>query len=1338
MVLAGAVCFRAETADAQAVSSLFIYPFNPAVSKISTAPSARWGLFRQADTIAISTTDNSPIRVLAMNGSVMYLGPPTSLQFAPGHYFVECNGDRDQFAVLPNDYVGASFLGTDADDGTDSQLTQRLAVINPSWVRTGNGEWAVVEAQQGVWNWTVMDQTIAANAGRKIIAYAGNLLPPWVNSNNFVASYTQVVQALASRYSNQLTALEVWNEPWYNKFPNTTNLDTFVAFYLQLQSQARQTVKAINPSIQVIGPAWSDFVQVESLAMTNSIGLFDGWSWHDYDRGDQAPDQDYDGNPNWVPILETDRLSYYFGNFATQKPLLVDELGLYGQSALGIANTSTQALYRSNLDWYRGMCRAIKTTVMYRACGVEAIIPHIFAFYAGEPNPNLELYGWDLSSTNGGIPRGPHPKTSAFLMTCYWLNGATLAGYRTPGTTNVFLYAWQLTNNTSIVFAWAPEGQTVPLQTSGLPQATDIYGRTNNITALTEEPAVFLSNDSDPLVLLSAVRSNLVGITNTAPVIDPLPTESVVAGQPLQITVSAADAERDPITYSATALPPGATFDPVTHTFSWTPGAGASGPYTATFVATDSLGASNSVTITITVLGNLFDGLWAHWKFDESTGTIAIDSAGTNNGTLTGFNFTTNSGWVSGLISNALSFDGVNDSVSIDSSQIILTNNFSFSVWLKPQDANGDHAFISISSLYETSGLRFFVYSNSLLLQGETTAGYQGATFANNAIQDGVWYHVAVIYDNSILSVYLNGALQGSTNWGGDLVMNTVWPSRIGTEGAYYFDGVIDDMMIFQRTLTVAQVQALYQSADQPPVFAPTGNQAVASGQTLAFTVSATDAIGSQMTYSAISLPAGASFNASTQGFTWTPTSGQLGNSTATFIASDGWLTSTQQVLILVTDSTQPDTTPPTLAVTGPGNYQVFATNTITVTGSATDASGIKGVTANGAAASVNGNNWSAPCSLAPGTNAITVIATDNSSNMNTASQVVYAVYNSTTNSTPPDTTPPTLAVTSPGNYQVFTNSAITVTGSATDASGIKGVTVNGVVASVNGSNWSAPCSLAPGTNAITVIATDNSSNMNTASQVVYAVYNSASSPPPNPGPVITTAPTITNAMLQVGNLAVVVAGDTNEFTVGATEPNGGTLNYTWMFGDDATSSPTQVGTASYVYTANCGPYTASVTVDDGTYSTNASFTVAIACQLTVSQLQGTLNFAKTNADTATIKATFALPADFSFTGQLVTLNIGGAQTSFTMDSKGRGLNGLSRFNKPSFNKKTGLWTFNAMLRNGSWHTPWAAYGLINATILKPGVSVTPPVILVIGDESFMAIPTRQYTSQAGKSGRTR
>ena len=1121
-------------------ATLLTQPFNISVSKIQITPSSRWGLFRESDSISIQTSDNSPIRIFDLNGNSVYSGAPTTFTFLRGHYIVECNGDRTQFCVLPDDYAGASFLGTEADDGTDSALTQRLAAINPSWVRAKNGAWAAVEAQSGIFNWVAMDEAIAANPGRKIIAYVADTLPAWVNSNNFFASYTQFVQALASRYPNQLAAIEVWNEPWHDKFPNTTNLDTFVAFYLQLVAQARQTVKTINPAIQVIGPAWTSFDRGDSLAMTNSIGLFDGWSWHDYTRGLYAPDRDYSA-PDWVPILESDRLSYYFGNFATQKPLLVDELGLYGQSALGITNTTTDPLYRSNLDWYRGMCRAVKTVVMYRACGVEEISPHVFAEFTQSPNPNLELYGWDQSATNSSVGRGPHPKTSAFLMTCYWLNGATLADYRTPGQ-KAFLYAWQLTNNTSIVFAWAPEGQTVPLQTTGLPQATDIYGRTNNFTTLTEEPVLFHSNDADPLVLLGAVRSNLVGITNSAPVIDPLPTESVVAEQPLQITVTATDADNDPITYSATTLPPGATFEPLTHKFLWTPGAGASGSYTATFVATDSLGASNSVTITITVLGTLFDGLLSHWKLDESTGTIAADSAGANNGTLTGFNFTTNSGWVPGKIGNGLRFDGVNDSVILDSSQINLTNNFALSLWLKPQDASSDGAFISVRSHYEVGGLRFFVSGNSLVLQGETAAGWQATTFANNAIQDGIWYHVAVVYDNSILRVYLNGAPQGSTNWGTDFVTNPADSSRIGTEGGYYFKGVIDDVMLFERTLTSAQVQALYQTGDQPPVFIPIKSQAVGSGQTLNFTLSASDPDNTNLTYSATSLPSGASFNATTRTFSWTPSVSQTGTYNVTFIVSDGILTDSESIAITVSSGVVPNT--------------------------------------------------------------------------------------------------------------------------------------------IN----------------------------------------------------FTSNPTMTNPVIQIDSLAVAVAGDTNVFTVSATDSDGKTLYYAWTFGDGGTSTRFTSNTSSHIYT-DCGPYTATVTVDDGIYSTNASLTVSIACLLNTTRLQGTLNFAQTNADACTIKGTFALPPDYNFSNKVVTLNIGGAETSFTLDGKGRGLNGLNRFNKPSYNKTTGLWTFNAILRNGSWRNSWAAHGLINASILKPGVPVTLPVVLAIDNDSFMATPSRQYTSQAGKSG---
>ena len=51
----------------------------------------------------------------------------------------------------------------------------------------------------------------------------------------------------------------------------------------------------------------------------------------------------------------------------------------------------------------------------------------------------------------------------------------------------------------------------------------------------------------------------------------------------------------------------------------------------------------------------------AHWTFDEGSGTIAYDSAGTNNGAVIG------ASWTAGWINDALSFDGLNDYVNVGS-----------------------------------------------------------------------------------------------------------------------------------------------------------------------------------------------------------------------------------------------------------------------------------------------------------------------------------------------------------------------------------------------------------------------------------------------------------------------------------------------------------------------------------------------------------------------------------------------------------------------------------------------------------------------------------------------
>jgi T5SS/PEP-CTERM-associated repeat protein len=333
-----------------------------------------------------------------------------------------------------------------------------------------------------------------------------------------------------------------------------------------------------------------------------------------------------------------------------------------------------------------------------------------------------------------------------------------------------------------------------------------------------------------------------------------------------------------------------------------------------------------------------------------------------------------------------------------------------------------------------------------------------------------------------------------------------------------------------------------------------------------------------------------------------------------------------------------------------------------------------------------------------------------------------------------PDTTPPQLTVSSPTNYQTFTNAATTVSGTASDASGIQSVTVNGAVASVVGTNWSTQFTLDYGTNTITVIATDASANMNTATQVVHAVLNPGTST--NRPPQITAGLSVTNALLQAGNTAVVLLDETNTFSVTATDADSDTLEYQWAFGD-GDGSNTTIGTVEHVYTNQCGPYSASVTVSDGQASTNSDLIVAVACQMQVRKLQVKLDFAKTNSDSCMVQGTVDLPADYSFAGKLATLDVGGAEVSFTLPNKrGSAHNGYSTFGKPTYNKKTGLWTVRASFRHGFWQTEWADYGMISSNLPNPGVLVTNfPLIFVVDTEAFMGTTNLHYTAKQNKSG---
>lgn len=203
------------------------------------------------------------------------------------------------------------------------------------------------------------------------------------------------------------------------------------------------------------------------------------------------------------------------------------------------------------------------------------------------------------------------------------------------------------------------------------------------------------------------------------------------------------------------------------------------------------------------------------------------------------------------------------------------------------------------------------------------------------------------------------------------------------------------------------------------------------------------------------------------------------------------------------------DTTAPALAITFPTTEATYSTaaSSITLSGSATDAVGVTGITWTGPSSSGNATftaGTSAPWSvtgivLASGSNAFTLRAYDSAGNMGSGG--ITVTY------TPPDTTAPTVTITAPTTGTTYSTavSSITLTGTATDSVGVTGVTwtspsSSGVVSIVAGTNvsWSASgIALVSGSNTLTVRAFDLAGN--SGSDVLTATYT-----PPD-----TTAPSV-------------------------------------------------------------------------------------------------------------------------------------------------------------------------------------------------------------------------------------
>jgi hypothetical protein len=212
-------------------------------------------------------------------------------------------------------------------------------------------------------------------------------------------------------------------------------------------------------------------------------------------------------------------------------------------------------------------------------------------------------------------------------------------------------------------------------------------------------------------------------------------------------------------------------------------------------------------------------GFTAYWPmFDNVGSTVTNTVSSTLNGTING-----TARWVPGIVNNngaALYFNGNTYMSASDYSALDLVDVGGVSLWFKMYAANTGKWILhkgttsnnseAYGLLINTDGtLRF------RLRYGTGSANYVEATSSIKPVQ-GQWYHVAATWQNpgTALTLYVNGTAVGTAttntaqNSGGSFYLGS---GSSNTSTA--FTGIIDEVYLYKRALTQADVTALSTGA---------------------------------------------------------------------------------------------------------------------------------------------------------------------------------------------------------------------------------------------------------------------------------------------------------------------------------------------------------------------------------------------------------------------------------------------------------------------------------------------------------------------------------------------
>ncbi|MFC1618924.1 FG-GAP-like repeat-containing protein [Candidatus Neomarinimicrobiota bacterium] len=204
--------------------------------------------------------------------------------------------------------------------------------------------------------------------------------------------------------------------------------------------------------------------------------------------------------------------------------------------------------------------------------------------------------------------------------------------------------------------------------------------------------------------------------------------------------------------------------------------------------------------------------LLVHYPFN---GNANDESGNGNNGTVNGATQTTDR---FGNASSAYSFDGVDDYIYTPVRPV--SGALTISLWMKSNSSVAFSGLVLSHDGIKKTGLLLNNPATQLRFTLQTTAAQNAVVAADQNYLDDAWHHVVGSYDGTELVLLIDNVVRGTVALTGDVDLGDNF--QISRDDAFadrYYSGIIDDIRIYNRALSEAEVEALYHEGgwDIPP-----------------------------------------------------------------------------------------------------------------------------------------------------------------------------------------------------------------------------------------------------------------------------------------------------------------------------------------------------------------------------------------------------------------------------------------------------------------------------------------------------------------------------------------